>query len=265
MINKNLNGELYEIISNSFKTEYKIKENRITFLTYSEIYREPVISFFSYLERRNKEVNEKIFLVAPVSSGQEAYSLASLLLQKSKEFKIIGVDINEEALLLAKNGVVSLKREDFRNIEKVVKIYGEQPLINLFGKDYSQILLEFSTKGPYTETYNEKLKKYLSFQRKDILKEPLPKVDYTTSYNLLMYFSDNTDLFIKAFENLISSIKKDGVISFTNYDLLANKDALRKLNLNPEKLKEKTNFLFKFNGEMYLVEEYEGITNLNKI
>ncbi len=137
------------------------------------------------------------FLSAGCASGEEPYSLSILLLEEFSDFvntglvKIFGVDISEEALKKARNGIYSgpeVKRvpEAFRR--KYFKKIGE----NMFRID-------------------ERVRELVEFKKLNLFEEELEyKMDLVLCRNLLIYLNRHAQILL--IEKLKNILKKDGYL-----------------------------------------------------
>src|SRR5690625_1241354 len=125
---------------------------------------------------------------AACSTGEEPYSLAIMLQEHfpNVQASIIATDIDEKVLNKAKEGS-----------------YNEQALKSLPKAKKSKYFMYKNNKY-YVD---EKLKKYITFKKHDLLKDAYPKdVDLIVCRNVLIYFTDEAkDLIYKRFsESLVS-------------------------------------------------------------
>ncbi len=125
------------------------------------------------------DINEVIsILCAPVSSGEELYSIAILLLEegnliKKRDFFLLGIDIDSDMIKRAKKGIFP-KRSLQKLPSEMIKKY-------------------FIKKGEYYEAIDE-LKNAVNFKVVNVLDEKammsLGKFDVIFSRNMLIYFDE---------------------------------------------------------------------------
>jgi chemotaxis protein methyltransferase CheR len=152
----------------------KVKQELVNALTTNEtyFYRE-----FSQIEellrliKANPKQNIKI-LCAPSATGEEPYSIAIAILEATslREFSIVGIDINSEALQKAKKAVYT-QRHISKLDEKILERY-------------------FTYDGEFFKL-KESVKSKVTFEVANIFDEDfkkLGKFDYVFSRNMLIYF-----------------------------------------------------------------------------
>ena len=166
--------EYYKYIEDKGKEEMLILWNTIAI---------NVTRFFRNVEvygKLEKEIlpnlsRTRLLLVwsAGSSVGEEAYSVAMICRELTKKgiytnVKIIGTDIDEDAMNKGREGIY--KKEDFQEMpEKYFKYLDD------LGNDRFQV--------------KEELKKIVSFQRNDLLKDPpLKNMDLILCRNTIIYF-----------------------------------------------------------------------------
>lgn len=156
----------------------EIKQELIDYLTTNE----------TFFYREFKQIEELVELVkrdssfveimcAPSSTGEEPYSIAIALLEagvKAEKFKILGIDINSDALQKAQKALY--KQRNVRNLtQEIVEKY--------FYKDNDKFILK------------ESIKSLVEFKLINIFDPSfttLGKFDYIFSRNMFIYFDAPT-------------------------------------------------------------------------
>ncbi|NPA12045.1 MAG: protein-glutamate O-methyltransferase CheR [Epsilonproteobacteria bacterium] len=181
-----------EKLPSLIKTSPALKQKLINYLTTTETY------FFrekEHFEEMIKDMQKRKILYPnilsiPSSSGEEPYSIAIYLYEHGfSDFKITGVDINEEVINHAKKGIY--KKIRFRNtphniIEKYFdKVEGDKYKIKDFIKEKVDFrVMNIFDKNIYT----------------------LGKFDYIFCRNLFIYFDEETKQKAKS---ILQSLKKE--------------------------------------------------------
>ncbi|WP_304545940.1 CheR family methyltransferase [Sulfurimonas microaerophilic] len=180
--------ELLEKISN----DADLKQDLINRLTTNEtfFYREfnQIAELVSLVKQENHPVR---ILCAPCATGEESYSIAIALLEAgiaSNRFKIIGIDINSEAITKAKEA--NYRERNVRNLsdELQQRYFIQEGEIFHLKSDIKQ-LVEFHIFNIFEERFKS-----------------LEKFDYIFSRNMLIYFDAPTKQ--KAVE-VLESMQKD--------------------------------------------------------
>jgi len=128
-------------------------------------------------------------LSAPCSSGEEPYSIAIALLEAGmNNFEICGIDINDEILQKAKDGIY--KARSIQRLDKnIVQKY--------FKKDDKKYIL------------SNNIKRYIYFRKFNIFDKNislLGKFDYVFSRNMFIYFDEEAKQKAK---NILESLRED--------------------------------------------------------
>ncbi|EQB39394.1 hypothetical protein M947_06965 [Sulfurimonas hongkongensis] len=155
-----------------------IKQELIDYLTTNE----------TFFYREFKQIEELVSLVkkdsstvkimcAPSSTGEEPYSIAIALLEagvKADKFKILGIDINSDALNKAKRAVY--KQRNVRNLsDEIVQRYFYKQDDKFILKDSIKSLVEFRLINIFDASF-----------------ATLGKFDYIFSRNMFIYFDAQT-------------------------------------------------------------------------
>ncbi|MEO0233057.1 MAG: protein-glutamate O-methyltransferase CheR [candidate division WOR-3 bacterium] len=136
---------------------------------------------------------------AGCAQGEEAYTLSILFLDQGFEnFKIFATDFDSEIIEMAKNGIFEgEKLEDF----------------------------PFYLRIKYIEKINNKfkvkdfVKKHIEFKIHDLLSSPFDNdFDIILCRNVLIYMQKDAQR--KVFENLTSSLKKDGILILGKVEMI---------------------------------------------
>lgn len=177
---------------NIIKNDSKIKQELIDYLTTNE----------TFFYREFRQIEELVSLVknsfghveilcAPCATGEEPYSIAIALLEagvSSSNFKIVGIDINSDALNKAKSAIY--KERNVRNLSQEIR-----------SKYFMQ------TDGVYI--LNSSIKTLVRFELANIFDDSFKKIgkfDFIMSRNMLIYFDKETKLKAKA---ILESLRKD--------------------------------------------------------
>ena len=149
------------------------------------------------LSRKSKKEQIRIWS-ASCASGEEAYSIAILLVDKlgdalgDYDIKIYGTDIDENALKEARNGIFSLDRMKNVSQERVKKYFTRE------GKEYR------------IKSY---IRHMISFGRHDLITNaPLPRIDLIICRNVLIYFT--ADLQSRLMKKFYYALNDNGHIFF---------------------------------------------------
>ncbi|WP_324170953.1 CheR family methyltransferase [Sulfurimonas sp.] len=177
---------------NRISTDKNIKQELIDCLTTNEtfFYRE-----FAQIEKlvntvKTSEQEVKI-LCAPSATGEEPYSIAIALLESgvsSKKFKILGIDINNDALQKATKGIYkerNIKKLSSKIIDKYFDVNNDSYILNASIKN----LVTFKLANLFDESFKK-----------------LGKFDYILSRNMLIYFDKETKNKAK---NILESMRKN--------------------------------------------------------
>ncbi|WP_321777817.1 CheR family methyltransferase [Sulfurimonas sp.] len=170
----------------------KIKQELVDCLTTNEtfFYRE-----FSQIEKlvnlvKNSVENVEI-LCAPSATGEEPYSIAIALLEagvSSTRFKILGIDINDDALQKAKKAVY--KQRNTKNLS-------------------SSIINKYFDVDNGLYSLRPTIKQLVSFRLANLFDTSFVKIgkfDYILSRNMLIYFDKQTKAKAK---NILESMRKN--------------------------------------------------------
>ena len=168
----------FEKLLKDIKLNKQLKQELIDYLTTNEtyFYREftQIQEFVKLVKKQNKSIE---VLCAPSATGEEPYSIAIALLEagiSSKNIKIVGIDINQEALKKAKTA-----------------LYAERNIRNLS----SDILHKYFTKEDDRYALKENIKLLVTFKLVNIFDDSfnnLGKFDFIFSRNMLIYFDKKT-------------------------------------------------------------------------
>jgi chemotaxis protein methyltransferase CheR len=157
-----------------------LKQELIDYLTTNEtfFYRE-FSQVQKLIELVKKSLGKVDILCAPCATGEEPYSIAIALMEsgvKREEFSIVAIDINEEALKKAKDGVY--KQRSVRNLSK-------------------EILDRYFTSKDDLFKLKDEIKANVKFKRYNIFDKnisSLGKFDFVFSRNMLIYFDKETKI-----------------------------------------------------------------------
>lgn len=129
---------------------------------------------------------------AGCSTGEEAYTLAMVLLQKAPQNfeRILATDIDPRVLEKARQGVYSAK-----------SVAGVPPHLL---KKY------FICRGEFYEA-NEELKRQIIFKQHDLLRDPFPhRCDLILCRNVVIYFTE--DAKISLYQRFSNTLTKGGIL-----------------------------------------------------
>ena len=179
------------------QSDADVKQELIDYLTTNETFFYREFNQISELTELAKEKSGSISIIcAPSATGEEPYSIAIALLESGMhpdKFKILGIDINAEAIQKAKTAVY---RE--RNIRNLSEAILEKHFINDNG----------------TYILREHVKSLVTFKIANIFDKSfvnLGKFDFIFSRNMLIYFNQETKLEAK---RILENMRKD-----TNQDI----------------------------------------------
>jgi len=161
-----------------------LKQELIDYLTTNEtfFYREikQIYQLVDLVKRESSYVN---ILCAPSATGEEPYSIAIALLEagvSASSFKILGIDINSEAITKAKNAIY--KERNVRNLSP-------------------QIINKYFIQNDSDYVLNQNVKSLVSFKIANLFDDSftsLGKFDFIFSRNMLIYFDKETKLKAKS-------------------------------------------------------------------
>ncbi len=193
----------YMLLQN-IKTTLSLKQELIDYLTTNETYFYREFAQIEELIGLVKDENKAIkILCAPVATGEESYSIAIALLEagvKADRLKIVGIDINQEALNTAQ-----------------VAIYAERSVRNLS----SNLINKYFTVANNQYILKEDIRSLVSYKLANIFDDSfkeLGKFDFVFSRNMLIYFDKETKQRAKA---ILESMRKDSThdVFFGHADL----------------------------------------------
>ena len=213
---KKLNVSYEEFIKKLFLGNERYKCELICAFTVNETYffREKyqfdtLINYILPEIDSKKDKKESIsILCAPVSTGEELYSIAILLLEnkelvEKRDFFLLGIDIDKCVIQRAKEGIFT-KRSLQKLSEEIIQKY-------------------FIQRGDFYEVVNE-LKNAVNFKVVNVLDEEtmksLGKFDVIFSRNMLIYFDDNSkEKTIRIFYDIL---KDDGFLFLGHAERIKN-------------------------------------------
>jgi chemotaxis protein methyltransferase CheR len=182
----------FESLLEMIHREAKIKQELIDALTTNEtfFYREfkQIESLVQLVKNKSGHVD---ILCAPSATGEEPYSIAIALLEagiSAGSFKIVGIDINAEALQKAEEAM-----------------YRERNVRNLS----PEIINKYFTYNDERYILNDSVKSLVSFKLTNIFDPSFKNIgtfDFVFSRNMLIYFDDETKLKAKS---ILESLRKD--------------------------------------------------------
>lgn len=177
---------------NSLNHDNALKQALIDTLTTNEtfFYREfkQIEELVALVKKNNQKVE---ILCAPSATGEEPYSIAIALLESgvsAENFKIIGIDINQEAINRAKDALY--KERNIRNLSA-------EQLRKYFKDDNGLYRL------------NDSVKLRVTFMVENIFDDSfkhIGKFDYIFCRNMLIYFDKETKLRAK---DILQSLRKN--------------------------------------------------------
>jgi len=182
----------FNTLLQKIKVDEVLKQELVDYLTINEtfFYREfkQIEKLLSMVKEHDKPVK---ILCAPSATGEEPYSIAIALLQSGVQesaFKIVGIDINSQAIQTAKEAVYS--KGNVRNLS-------------------SEILVKYFNVSQEEYQLREKIKALVTFKVHNIFDESfseIGKFDFIFSRNMLIYFDKKTKLKAK---EILESLRKD--------------------------------------------------------
>lgn len=179
---------LLEIINR----DTQLKQELIDYLTTNEtfFYRE-FKQIADLVELVKKSQTNVDILCAPSATGEEPYSIAIALLEagvESSKFKILGIDINADAILQAKTAIY--RERNVRNLsDTIIRKY--------FIEDEKHYILKPAVKSQV---------QYKIANLFDPSFKTLGKFDFILSRNMLIYFDKETKLKAKS---ILESMRKN--------------------------------------------------------
>jgi len=186
----------FDALLEKVQRDASLKQEFINELTTNETY------FYRELEQIERVVelvnanpNQNIkILCAPCATGEEPYSIAMALLEShtSKNFSILGIDINSQALKHAQ--VASYTK---RHVQKLS----------------ANLIARYFVKEEEQYKVTEQVKSKVIFQIANIFDDDFTKIgkfDYVFSRNMLIYFDKETKLKAKS---ILESLRKDSSVA----------------------------------------------------
>ena len=170
-------------------------------LTVGETYFYRESGHFEILSQELQKRTISSILCAPSSSGEEIYSILLYILHKHKKipFKVVGIDINSDALESAQRGCYSK-----RSISKLP----QELLENYFQKSEERYCI------------SSELKSFATFQYQNVFDESFERIgkfDVIFCRNMLIYFNDDEKrLLLKKFRTLL---QPDGILFLGHADI----------------------------------------------
>lgn len=181
-------GELLK----SLKQDSVLKQALIDALTTNETFFYREFKQIAQLVDIVKKGGQKVeILCAPSATGEEPYSIAIALLEagvRAESFKILGIDINQDAISRAKDGVY--KERNVRNLSK-------EQLSKYFKEENALFIL------------NDSVKSRVEFRVQNIFEPSFKNIgsfDYIFCRNMLIYFDKETKLKAK---EILQSLRKN--------------------------------------------------------
>ncbi|WP_457748516.1 CheR family methyltransferase [Sulfurimonas sp.] len=201
--------ELHKLI----QTSEQMKEKLLNMLTVGETYFYRELGHFKILASIMEKKKIKKILCAPSSSGEEIYSILLFLQEYFHtlvEIHITGIDINSEAIGLAKEGIYSK-----RSVSQL-------PLDILQNN--------FTQKDSYY-SINENIKRHASFLRENIFDlsklQALGKFEVVFCRNMLIYFNEAQKK--EALLNIRILLEDDGILFLGHADISFEPEGFRKI------------------------------------
>lgn len=186
------NIESFDRLLREIKQDKELKQEIIDYLTTNEtfFYREfkQIQELVQLVKKSNKKVD---ILCAPCATGEEVYSIAIALMESgvsSSNFKIVGIDINSQAIDKARDA-----------------IYGERNIRNLS----TEILQKYFQINNEKYILNQSVKSTVSFKILNIFDSTFSNIgrfDFVFCRNMLIYFDKQTKLKAK---KILESLRKD--------------------------------------------------------
>lgn len=177
----------------SIKNDNQVKQDLIDYLTTNETFFYREFTQIQKLVKLVKESSSKVdILCAPSATGEEPYSIVIALLEAGvsiDKFEIVGIDINNLAILDAKTAIY--KERNVRNLsDEILKKY--------FVEDEKHYILKPAIRNKVT---------FKVANLFDSSFKSLGKFDFIFSRNMLIYFDKETK--IKAKEILEGMLKNE--------------------------------------------------------
>ena len=178
-----------ENLLNTLKSNSIIRQKFVDYLTTNEtfFFREfhQIKDMISQIDK-NKHID---ILSLPSSSGEEAYSIAIALIEENfTNFKIVGVDINNEMIQKAKKGIYT--KNKLRNIP-------------------STLISKYFTTQNDKYILDSYIKSFVTFKQLNLFDNAIysiGKFDFIFCRNLFIYFDKETKNKAK---NILEKLKKD--------------------------------------------------------
>lgn len=181
----------FEKLLTDIESQASMKQELIDHLTTNEtfFYRETkqIFELVQLVKESHSNIN---ILCAPSATGEEPYSIAIALLESgvlSSKFKIVGIDINSDAVFKSKSAM-----------------YGERNVRKLS----PEIISKYFTHKDNKYYLNDNIKSLVSFQIANLFDSSfstLGKFDFVFSRNMLIYFDRETKLKAKS---ILESVRK---------------------------------------------------------
>ena len=190
-------NSLHDVINSS----PTMKEKLINMLTVGETYFYRELGHFEILNDLVDSKNIKNILCAPSSTGEEVYSILLYLQEKRREvnFRIIGIDVNSDAIEKAKDACYSR-----RSVSYIPKDILEK---NFVLKNSNYCL-------------NQSLRRYANFYRQNVFDKSinqLGKFDVIFCRNMLIYFNEKQK--IELLQILKSLLNSEGILFLGHADI----------------------------------------------
>ncbi|NPA55877.1 MAG: protein-glutamate O-methyltransferase CheR [Epsilonproteobacteria bacterium] len=184
------------------RTNQQIKQKLIDYLTTNETYFYREYHQIETLVDKAKEMQGRIDILSlPCSTGEEPYSIAIALLENDiQNFRIVGVDINQEVIQHAKRGIY--RKQKFRNMpEYVINKYFIKQDDKYILNSYIKSLVEFKVMNLFENSIYT-----------------LGKFDFIFCRNLFIYFDKPTKQKAK---EILQKLKKseNSIIFYGHADL----------------------------------------------
>jgi len=209
-----LKNEIYDFLElkSAINSSENIKEKLINMLTVGETYFYREIGHFKILTTLMSERNITNILCAPSSSGEEVYSILIYIkenLHKNNNITITGIDINSEAIELAKSGCFSKRSISLLPLELVNKYF------KMFNSRYC---------------IDSVFKNAVFFKKQNIFDasiRSLGKFDVIFSRNMLIYFNNAQKK--EAISNLRDLLNEGGVLFIGHADISFEPEGFKKI------------------------------------
>lgn len=198
-----LKNEIYNFseLASKLDSSATLKEELINMLTVGETYFYREKGHFEIFAKHLESHHVSKVLCAPSSTGEEVYSILLYIFQKGQNvsFEITGIDINSDALQIAKEGCYSK-----RSVSKL-----------------PQSLLErYFAQQDQKYCISDELKRYATFRYQNVFDDSfvnLGKFDIIFCRNMLIYFSDaEKKLLLEKFKTLLNP---DGLLFLGHADI----------------------------------------------